>query len=335
MQMIATQDGSTSAVLPVDQSWIIQQVKRSEQVVDVPVSLSSMSTPTLTPLDRSHALALLLRSPLTTSADDVEHAFSVTEAIDAEGLLRILLALTLTRSSVHFDAPTEHRLVSALSSSSSLSSDVVEGIPRMLLQVPMALPESLHAFWLDQAFRVSVADPQRVLVLLQDMSHLPAMFDARALPKQAELWRRHVSDVSRLVRPLLSSADRQTLSLVQSTLVSTDTASDQNITHTEASVSSSKPVQVSSAEMVYLAREMLLQYGVLFTSDTRIDTDPRDDQSVRMTGIFLSDHGRDTAYELSYSPSHNLLHSIIRDGVSLPNALTPEQFFRSMKKASE
>ena len=333
MQIVIKQGGDM-AILPVDQGWIRQQLMRATDLDSPPVTTSMAPSEATTIMERSAVLVTLLQSAPVLHADDLRSALTMVDTIDADGFLRVLLALTLVRSSSLFDAPTVQLLGSALFSSSALDSDVAESLPRILLRSTFVLPESLHALWLDHALHSSVAQPLRALSLMEDISTLPAVLESSELPKQATLWRKNLMDVVRVLDPLLPPAERQELSTVRSTLMLTSLPLADVVSSVRLPSLQPKPLPVMSFdEKVLRTKEMLLQYGVLFTTDTRIDADQHDDQSVRVTGIFLSDYGRDTAYTFSYSPSRNLLHSIIRDGVALPNALSPDQFFRSMKKA--
>lgn len=332
MQIVIKPDG-TEEVFSVDRSWIRKQQIRASDVQTPPVTNSHTSKVAMTILDRSVMLATLLRSTPVLDAHEFQSAQAMVDAIDADGFLRVLLAVTLVRSAPLSDAPTVQLLENALFSSSALDSDVTESIPRMLLSSTFALPESLHALWLDHALHSAVAQPLRMLSLIEEWSMLPALLDTNELPKQAALWRKNLMEIVRVLDPLLSSLERQTLPTIRSSLMLTSVISPEDSSPVLASVQTNARPAMPLDEMVLRTKQMLLQYGVLLTTDTRVESDQQDHQSVRVTGVFLSEDGKDTAYAFSYAPSSDVLHRIEREGVTLPNALTPEQFFRAMKKA--
>lgn len=334
-QLTTAHDG-TAVILPVASSWIRQQAERARLAESAPQTDVSRQGTLVSRLDHSNALASHLRSPSTISNDDLHTAFSVTRAIDPDGFLPTLFAFALLPSASMLDPSQQDDILQVMQSSPSLALDLLQGIPTTLLQHPAVLPDSVHTFWLDGALRLSSDDPALALSLLRDISHLGSVFDAQELPKQADLWRQNIIEVSRVLDSLLSESDREILASVRLQISSPLSEPSTNLTSSASSSSSTVlPSVLAPKDMLSRTQEVLHRFGVLFTSDTRLVLDPHDASSIRVTEIFVSDQGRDTAYELSYSPSENLLHHIVRDGSALPNALSPEQFFHAMKKASE
>lgn len=331
-QFIISSDGSTTQY-SVDQFWRRSQLAKLESLKSAMLihADTSVAFPR-SKADRSLLLAKFFAQSGSYDPEQFSVALKQIDALDTDGFLHVLFGLASIRSSSSTEA--DSIVLGALDSASALRSDVVEAILRSLLISPVAFTEGAHDFWLKNAQTVAVAQPEFMLALLKDASVLPTLFDEQQLPKQALLWRQAFTDILQTLE-VVAPALRSDIFSVRSFLTHTSEGADE-----ESHAVEDAPVQpttvsvVDTQEMQQRTKEMLLHFGVLFTPETRLLTDPTDPLSIRVTGVLVADHGRDVRYEFSYMSSRNLLHSFVRDAVRLPNALTPEQFFGHMKKAS-
>lgn len=332
-QFVISSDGSTTQY-SVDQSWRRSQLAKVEPLESA-MSIHSDTSVAFpqSKADRSLLLAKFFAQSGSSDPEQFSVALKQIDTLDTDGFLRVLFGLMLMRSSSSSDAD-DSTILRALDSAPALRSDAVEAILRSLVISPLPLSKGVHNFWQKNAQTVAVAQPEFMLALLKDASVLPTLLDEQQLPKQALLWRQAFSSILQTLEALLPSSFHAEVMQVQSLMMVADVQPEppQNFDASRRDVV--KPLPVDVQDLTQRTKDMLFRFGALFTAHTTFTVDPTDPFSIRVTGILIAEQGKDVPYEFSYTPTKNLLHSFVRDAVRLPNALTPEQFFGHMKKAS-
>lgn len=215
-------------------------------------------------------------------------------------------------------------LQTEITTDAALASALGMSLPAMVLATATTVPDEVMNVWAEWMLRHGVSDTSAGLDTLTVASKLPAFMEERGFPKQSRLWKQALDHATTTLLATVPEELRPRVQDIRDTL--TRGALKTNVAVQEPIRSAAPMTNWSPEELTMLARNMILTHGTLLTMNTEFIPDTAL-QTVRITGIFVSENDIDVPYAFSYDVTRDVLTEIIRDGRTLPNAVPPEIFF--------
>lgn len=259
------------------------------------------------------------------SSVDVTSAFQRAE-LETDGVTT-LLAFRLLPILSRFDDAVKEAVFSSLFSSDALRTQVVRALPYAVSTNQLTLNEAVMEDWTDAAAIFAATDSDAMRSLLDHVALLPSFLADAGYPKQAHLWMQALRDTIALLRPLVDASDRESLDALLTRASNHVPAEQPVILQKEDSATTA----FSDDQLVVLTKDVLSRSEALQTAVTRVIPDA-ESQTARVEGIYVSENGRDIAYDFTYAPGSEMISSVMRDGIKLPNQVSVDVFFPSLRK---
>lgn len=251
-------------------------------------------------------------------------AFEIAKALDPSGIALQLLQVRLLQEEQRTDDGVSLTLAKTIAENAVMSEQLVSALPVLVgtLQKPVA--EAHIDGWALRALAVGLADSERILALLHRRAMFPHELARAGYPRQSRLWQHALLSVGTTLRTTLSEQQRTSLDADLAVVIRGDVVSapPQELSPAARRLTTHWTPDVLSA----LVSEMLLTHGVLMGTTTELVPDIAA-QTVRVTGVFLSQEGRDVPYAFTVDVSGTQVRDILRDGQRLPNAVPIDVFF--------
>lgn len=267
-----------------------------------------------------------IRSPIAggrITDESLETLFADVAAADTDGTLRRALLIRLLAEGSRTDEAAGARIAHELNDDPWFGSSLGLVLPRMVIAAGTpAAGEIVHA-WAGWIIQAGLRDATPTLEALETASQIPLTMNARGYPEQALHWQKAVSHAGAVLRSTKSPENQAMID----DILTRAARSVPEIRREEAEYVPPAPLTHWSAEeLQFQIRELIVSRGGLLATTTEFAPDAAR-QTVRVTGVFVAEEGRDIGYAFTYDASAGLLMDIVRDGKKLPNALSPETLF--------
>jgi hypothetical protein len=272
----------------------------------------------------SQLLAKALSSDSNFSPDRMAFVFALAKKVDPV-TVPSLLALRLMSEGPRVLPASSPIVVQELFASSPFQADLPTVIPFLASEMLKPLISGIPNQWATMLLGKATVDPSAALAAIHkdDVLSLPDRYRTAGYPEQARLWEEAIQRVAVVLSPLLSPDQRQMLERDQVSSL------HRELETVQSSVQSSEPSMPSftDEELITRTHVFLSMHAVLQSTLTTIVIDQEHIDCVRIGGVFLPEGGKDVPYAFTYDIAGNLVRDIVRNGVRLPNSLTPEKFF--------
>jgi hypothetical protein len=241
-------------------------------------------------------------------------------------LLRPYAALKLL--SLHSLSSADHgQILSLLRSIFDDDPSILRSLVAETANEHLQLSDEILAWWSQSVVNLASRDASSSLMVLREVSTLPAFFLRADYPVQRERWQKILLPLLTTVTPFLSSSDAASLPALRAAIFH-----DDRLSSATSSVSPSVrslPL-LSSQERSSLAYEFLSSGGFLLSAQTQVL--PQDSVNrVHVLSVVRAEQGSDHLYEFDLDFDLKRVLSIHRDDALLPNSL-PFEYFQIEKK---
>jgi hypothetical protein len=195
----------------------------------------------------------------------------------------------------------------------------------------MALPEATVKAWAHAAAVAASDTPLAIKTMLEGVTALPSFLENAGYPKQSKLWMQAIEDTVTVLRPLVPSAERDSLDAILTSAFDRAPDIEAPLPAPRQEKAEEKKPTFTDEQLHRLTEFMLDNSEALQTLRTTV-TPHAESQTARVQGIFLSEENRDVPYDFTYSPAMGTVSGIVREGVKLPNTMKLGTFFPSLQK---
>ncbi len=321
MQLTVDAAGTpTVSTVPTD--WYAHRLQAAKLLPEssLPASLESMN-------DRENmqvSLAHLLTGSRMTAPTFLQ-AIHITNALDPTGESQRLLFLRLVQEESKADAEATQALSEKVSDDPLLMKELMSALPFMAMFRMRPIAEIHVRQWEKSVLSLGLRDTDSAISLLQQYAALPHLLTRAGYPKQSLLWQSALRSVAINLRATVSGQDRTDIDDVLAIIAQGDMPKEQ-VTLTKEPVPEEAMTHWSEKQLIAIVSSMLLSHDVLMAVTTVLAPDTPT-QTVRVTGVFIAEHGADIPYAFSVDVTRGLITNIIRDGKKLPNAVPIDVFF--------
>ncbi len=315
--MIDTVGQLKEATVPSE--WYAQYVQASQRLMDVSITDSSDARSQ----KQAHLARIIMRDRITT--ETFADALGIANDLDPSGVAVQLLLVRLLQEHSRTDADVSAVLSTKISEDHFLASSLVSRLPVLVRTLMKPVAEPHIRLWEKSAVSRGLVDFASILSVLHDTAGFPAQLSFSGYPQQSLLWQHALSSVATTLRSTVSG--QPLLDLQSALAVIARGELPQKPVDTVVETSQESSTHWSAEQLVAQAKNLLLLHGVLMTVTSQVLPDIHT-QSVRVTGIYLAEQGRDVPYEFTIDMSRNILSHIVRDAIQLPNSVPVDVFFQ-------
>ncbi len=320
---------SAVAVLPETQlpSLTEAQHRLMETILSDNDAVRSQDIRKLSEDDRLILLSSIVSGDGQLSASQTNTALDLAASFELDGgTLQAVTALRLISTNERMETGAGAAPADALAGTLT-PAEFIYAVPEIALSSLRPVSSELIDHWSEEIVRSALSDaPSMVKALHGVINDVPQTYEDAGYPEQATLWRTAVSRISTSLTPLLSIDDAKTLAFdVAAALVPHQKEA------AAAPVALPPPVpakpQFTDDQLIAFTRKTLLLHDVLFSTNTLIAPSTSDVDCARVTGVFLSQNGRDVPYQFSVCPGTSVVKAIEHDGKRFPNSVPIDRFF--------
>lgn len=318
MQLTVTADKKVT-IATVPQGWYAEQMQTVKLLSDsvIPSDVSGREGA------QARLARMLSHGRITT--DSFTAADADTLIVDSTGTALRLLLLRLLQEDARTDTEASKRIAEAISEDRFLATELVTVLPLHISTLQKPVAEAHIRMWEKSALSLGLTDSASIMSVLRNFADFPQKLTRAGYPEQSELWQHALAYVGTILRTTLSG---EALASMDATLDIINRGDIEEAPEAKPVAAVYVPAtKWSESELIAIVHHTLTAKGVLMAVTTELAPDTPT-QTVRVSGVFMSEQGRDVPYVFTFDVARELISDIKRNGKELPNTVPVDVFFR-------
>ena len=212
---------------------------------------------------------------------------------------------------------------------SDIYADLPHALPQVADSTRKPVVSGLVKIWSDRMVEVMASDPGVAFGIMHNVTpNIPAGYLQAGYPKQAQIWEEEINRLLPILKPLFGDEIQAKID-EDFRIVRRDSFEIRQADYSgESPAKYVGEIKFTNDQLVSKARILILGNGFMQSALTSIKILEDQPDSVRITGVFRAEGGRDISYDFAYDAADERISEIKKDGVTQPNSLKLEQFLK-------